>query len=66
MLTHVVLDLLFWFSGVRLLWPLDGLMGWPALNLWAWLTLPPAAGNPDFIGNELAALEAAAFGLYFG
>jgi len=64
MLCHVLLDLVLWFSGVDLLWPLGVGGGRREVNLWAWLELPPVAGNPDLIGNELAALDAAAFGLY--
>jgi hypothetical protein len=66
MLGHVVLDLLFWFTGVNLLWPFSASLGWGEVNLWSWLKLPAVAGNPDLIGNELAALQPAAFALYFG
>jgi hypothetical protein len=50
MLGHVILDLFFWFTGVNLLWPFSGIMGWREVNLWSWLTLPAVAGNPDLIG----------------
>jgi hypothetical protein len=65
-LFRIALDLALWFAGVNLLWPLSEIMGWREVNLWGWLTLPPAAGNPDFIRNELAALDTAAFALYLG
>ena len=65
-LGHVGLDLLFWFAGVNLLWPLSEMMGWREVNLWRGVELPAVAGNPDFIGNELAAVNALAFAVYFG
>lgn len=63
---HIGLDLLFWFSGVNLLWPLSEWMGWRQVNLWRGVELPAVAGNADFIANQLAALDAAAFALYLG
>jgi hypothetical protein len=66
MIGHVALDLLLWFAGVDLVWPLSERRGWAEVNLWRWVRLPALAGNPDAISNELAALEAVAYGLYLG
>jgi len=65
-LGHIGLDLLLWFAGVNLLWPLSEIRGWREVNLWRGVKLPAVGGNPDFIGNELAAVNPLAFALYFG
>ncbi|MFZ5825276.1 MAG: metal-dependent hydrolase [Bacillota bacterium] len=56
---HIVMDLLFWFTPVDLLWPASAL-GWAgAVDLWAWWE------TPLLLGRLLAAGEFAAMGLYF-
>lgn len=57
--THIFLDLLGWFGGVDLLWPLGYFGVRSGLNLWAWFTLPP------LLGRILAALEYLAFAIYY-
>ncbi len=64
-LSHIVLDVFFWFSGVDLLWPLSAGWGWPRLDLWSPVKLPPLLGNADFVWTHLAAWEAIALALYF-
>ncbi len=65
-LGHIALDLVMWFSGVDLLWPLSRMRGWDEVNLWRGVRLPSVAGNPGFVGSQLAALNMPAFALYFG
>lgn len=52
-LLHSLVDILGWFDGVGLLWPLWG------IDLWNWATLPEIATSLLRAGNFLA------FGLYF-
>lgn len=57
--THIALDLIGWFSGLDLLWPL-GYLGFPSyLNLWAWFELPP------LLGRLLGALDYLAYAIYY-
>ena len=44
-LLHSVVDILGWFDGVGLLWPV-----W-SVNLWSWVTLPEVAANLLRAGN---------------
>jgi len=51
---HVLVDLVLWFNGVELLWPLGG-----ELNFWAWFT------TPGWLKILLDTGEFLAFGCYF-
>jgi membrane-bound metal-dependent hydrolase YbcI (DUF457 family) len=53
-LLHIVLDLLVWFNGVHLLWPLD-----IYVNLWEGIT------PPEWFSNLLMPLENLFFAAYF-
>jgi membrane-bound metal-dependent hydrolase YbcI (DUF457 family) len=53
-LMHILLDLLLWFSGVELLWPIRY-----ELNFWRWFTAP------TWMSILLETGEFLAFGLYF-
>lgn len=53
-LMHILLDLLLWFNGVELLWPIRY-----ELNFWSWFTMP------DWLKIILDTGEFLAFGLYF-
>ena len=53
-LMHVSLDLVLWFNGVELLWPLGG-----ELNFWSWFVMPA------WLKILLDTGEFLAFGLYF-
>lgn len=53
-LMHILVDLVLWFNGVALLWPLDG-----ELNFWRWFT------TPSWLKILLDTGEFLAFGLYF-
>ena len=54
MLMHILLDLLLWFNGVALLWPIRY-----ELNFWSWFQMP------DWLNIILETGEFLAFGLYF-
>jgi membrane-bound metal-dependent hydrolase YbcI (DUF457 family) len=54
-LMHVALDLVLWFNGVELLWPLSNF----ELNFWSWFVMP------DWLKIFLDTGEFLAFGLYF-
>jgi len=54
-LMHILLDLVLWFNGVPLLWPLSTY----ELNFWSWFTVPPALKILLDTGEFLA------FGFYF-
>lgn len=54
MLMHVLLDLILWFNGVELLWPIRY-----ELNFWRWFT------TPEWLRIILETGEFLAFGLYF-
>lgn len=56
---HIVLDLLFWFTPVDLLWPASALGVADPVNLWGWWE------SPLLLGRLLAAGEFAAMALYF-
>jgi len=59
LLLHIGTDLLIWFSGVNLLWPL-GLVGLPStVNFWAGLNLPP------LVPKLLGAFDYFFFALFF-
>jgi membrane-bound metal-dependent hydrolase YbcI (DUF457 family) len=51
---HIALDLLLWFNGVELLWPLAG-----ELNLWAGVT------PPEWLDKFLEPVELLFFAVYF-
>ena len=51
---HILLDLVLWFNGVELLWPIKF-----ELNFWSWFTVP------DWLKILLDTGEFLAFGLYF-
>lgn len=51
---HIVVDLVFWFNGVELLWPIRN-----ELNFWSWFT------TPAWLKIILDTGEFLAFGLYF-
>ena len=51
---HILLDLLLWFNGVEILWPLH-----VELNFWRWFVMP------DWLKIILDTGEFLAFGLYF-
>jgi membrane-bound metal-dependent hydrolase YbcI (DUF457 family) len=53
-LMHILLDLVFWFNGVELLWPIRY-----ELNFWGWFTVPA------WVNILLETGEFLAFGLYF-
>lgn len=53
-LMHMLLDLVIWFNGVYVLWPLDF-----ELNFWSWFT------TPAWLNILLGTGEFLAFGLYF-
>lgn len=53
-LMHILLDLVLWFNGVELFWPLRY-----ELNFWSWFTMP------DWLRILLDTGEFLAFGLYF-
>jgi membrane-bound metal-dependent hydrolase YbcI (DUF457 family) len=53
-LMHIVLDLILWFNGVELLWPIRY-----ELNFWSWFTVP------NWLNIVLETGEFLAFGLYF-
>lgn len=53
-LLHMLVDLVIWFNGVPLFWPLGG-----ELNFWAWFTVP------GWLKILLDTGEFLAFGLYF-
>ena len=53
-LMHILLDLLLWFNGVELLWPVKF-----ELNFWRWFTVP------DWLDKLLITGEFLAFGLFF-
>jgi len=53
-LMHVVVDLVLWFNGVELLWPLGG-----ELNFWSWFV------TPVWLKILLDTGEFLAFGFYF-
>jgi membrane-bound metal-dependent hydrolase YbcI (DUF457 family) len=53
-LMHILLDLLLWFHGVELLWPVKF-----ELNFWRWFTVP------DWLDKLLITGEFLAFGLFF-
>jgi len=52
-LMHMALDLIFWFNGVELLWPLGG-----EVNFWKWFTVP------DWLKILLNTGEFLFFGVY--
>ena len=54
-LMHILLDLVFWFNGVELLWPLSTY----ELNFWSWFVMP--AWMKIFMDTG----EFLAFGFYF-
>jgi len=51
---HILVDLVLWFNGVHLLWPLGG-----ELNFWSWFV------TPAWLKILLDTGEFLAFGLYF-
>ena len=53
-LMHILLDLILWFNGVELLWPIRY-----ELNFWRWFDVP------EWLGIILETGEFLAFGLYF-
>jgi membrane-bound metal-dependent hydrolase YbcI (DUF457 family) len=53
-LMHILLDLVLWFNGVELLWPIRY-----ELNFWTWFTMP------GWLSILLETSEFLAFGLYF-
>lgn len=53
-LLHILLDLVLWFNGVELLWPIRY-----ELNFWSWFVVP------DWLKIVLDTGEFLAFGLYF-
>jgi len=53
-LMHILLDLVLWFNGVELFWPLGG-----QLNFWAWFV------KPVWLSILLDTAEFLMFGLYF-
>jgi membrane-bound metal-dependent hydrolase YbcI (DUF457 family) len=53
-LMHILLDLILWFNGVELLWPIRYEM-----NFWSWFVMP------DWLKIILDTGEFLAFGLYF-
>ena len=53
-LMHILLDLVLWFNGVELLWPVRF-----ELNFWSWFAMP------DWLERLLNTGEFLAFGLFF-
>lgn len=53
-LMHILFDLVLWFNGVEILWPIRY-----ELNLWPWFTMP------DWLKIILDTGEFLAFGMYF-
>jgi hypothetical protein len=53
-LMHILVDLVLWFNGVALLWPIPF-----ELNFWSWFT------TPAWLTILLETAEFLAFGLYF-
>lgn len=53
-LVHILLDLVLWFNGVELLWPIRF-----ELNFWSWFVMP------GWLEKLLETAEFLAFGLYF-
>jgi membrane-bound metal-dependent hydrolase YbcI (DUF457 family) len=53
-LMHILLDLILWFNGVELLWPIRY-----ELNFWSWFTVPV------WLSILLETTEFLAFGFYF-
>ena len=53
-LMHILVDLVLWFNGVELLWPIRY-----ELNFWSWFI------KPEWLGILLDTGEFLAFGLYF-
>ncbi|HSL42557.1 MAG TPA: metal-dependent hydrolase [Anaerolineales bacterium] len=53
-LMHALLDLILWFNGVEIFWPIRY-----EVNFWKWVTVP------DWFGIILQTGEFLAFGLYF-
>ncbi len=53
-LMHILLDLVLWFNGVELLWPIRY-----ELNFWSWFSMPA------WLENLLNTGEFLAFGLFF-
>ncbi len=53
-LMHILLDLVLWFNGVKLLWPIRY-----ELNFWSWFSMPA------WLENLLNTGEFLAFGLFF-
>jgi membrane-bound metal-dependent hydrolase YbcI (DUF457 family) len=53
-LMHILLDLILWFNGVEMLWPIRY-----ELNFWRWFAVP------DWLNIILETGEFLAFGLYF-
>lgn len=53
-LMHILVDLVLWFNGVELFWPLGG-----ELNFWAWFS------TPEWLKILLDTGEFLAMGLYF-
>ncbi len=53
-LMHILLDLVIWFNGVELLWPLRY-----ELNFWSWFSMP------DWLEKLLNTGEFLAFGFFF-
>lgn len=53
-LMHILVDLVLWFNGVSLLWPIEF-----ELNFWSWFT------TPTWLTIVLETAEFLAFGLYF-
>lgn len=59
MILHSLVDILVWFSGVELFWPLN-LLGWPvSVNLWTHYQ------PPEIVSSLLGAADYLAYGLYF-
>lgn len=59
-LTHLVADVILWFGGIQVLWPLGYVGIHQELNIWANLYQPPRV-----VSNILGALDYPAFGLYY-
>jgi hypothetical protein len=51
---HILIDLIAWFGGVEIFWPLGG-----EINFWSWFTVPA------WLNILLETGEFLAFGLYF-
>lgn len=67
-LTHIALDLFFWFEQLDVFWPFSHLPpGHPLLgipNLWARVHLPPIFNNPEGCRSLRDAFEFAAIGAF--